>query len=119
MQIPERTRWIGDEDAVQIWWFVNGSLVNYASGYTFVGKLAKVSDPSTLIFTKTTGFTGAAGTGTEGNGTPNLTVAWATSGEMNSVADAGRYIFEIKATKTSDSSETTMWMTFNMKARLG
>jgi hypothetical protein len=118
--VPARTRYLGDETATQIWWFVNGSLVDYSSGYTFTGKLAAVSSPATVIFTKTTGFTGAAGSGTETSGTPNLTVAWATSGELNtSTLSSVAYLLEIVALKTSDQSQETYQMVFNMRARLG
>lgn len=120
MQIPERTRYIGDEDVFDVWWLVNGALVNFSSGYTFEVKVAKTSDPATILFTKTTGFAGAVGAGTEGDtGTPNLVISWATSGELNSVTTAGRYIMQIVATKVADSSETTYQMTLNMRSRLG
>lgn len=118
MLTPERTRFIGDEDALEIWWYVNGALVDFTSGFTFSAKLAGVGTPQTIVFTKTTGFTGAAGAGSENSGTPNLSVAWSTTGELNAVTAAGRYTLEITAT-AGDGSESTYQMTLNMKSRLG
>ena len=119
MKIKTLTRFIGDEDPIQIWWEgFDGNLINFASGYTFSSTLAYTSDPRTAIFTKTTGFTGAAVSGTELSGTPNLTVAWATSGELNtSSLTEGEYQFTIVATKTSDSSQTTMRVRLTLKVR--
>lgn len=121
MNIPEVTRYIGDETSTQIWWFVNGALVDFSAGYTFTGKLAASGTPSTVVFTKTTGFTGAAGSGTQTGGTPNLTVTWATtpSVELNAVTEPGRYLFEIVAFKTIDGSQETYHCVFNMRKRLG
>lgn len=117
-QVPLRQRYIGDEDTLAIWWTISGELVDYTSGFTFVGKLTLTATPATVIFTKSTGFTGAAGSGSEHSGVPNLVVQWATSGELNDVTP-GRYYFEIVATKTSDSSESTFRMELLMKKRLG
>ena len=119
MNIPSVTRFIGDEDPLQIWWTISGALVNFTSGYTFTLKLALESTPATVIFTKTTGFTGAAGSGTAQDGTPNLTVAWATTGELNDLTREKAYRLEIVALKTSDNSQSTLQMTLNMKKRLG
>lgn len=118
MNIPERSRFIGDEDPLELWWFVSNALVNFGAGYTFSLKVATISDPATTLFTKTTGFTGSAGSGTESTGTPNLTVAFATTGELNDL-DPGRYFLEITATKVSDSTETTLRMKLEMLSRLG
>lgn len=118
MQTPLKERFIGDEDTLDIWWTISGDLIDYTSGFTFVGKLTTVATPTTVIFTKTTGFTGAAGSGTEHSGVPNLRVQWATTGELNSVV-AGRYYFEVVANKTSDGSESTFRVELVMKARLG
>lgn len=121
MQIPERSRFIGDEDDMQIWWEVNGALIDFSQpGYTYTLTVASVKDPTTLIFTKTSGFTGAAGSGGEGQSgaVPNLTVSWSAVGELNSIATQGRYILQIVA-RNGSSAETTLQMTLNMRARLG
>lgn len=119
MPIPKRSRYIGDEDELQIWWFISGQLVDFSTGYTFVASVANSRSPQTIIFTKTNGFTGSAGSGIEGDGTPNLIVQWATSGELNSITTPGTYILEIKATLSADGSETTQQMLLQMASRLG
>jgi hypothetical protein len=115
---PVRSRYIGDTDAAQIWWFISGTLVDFHTGYTFVAKCAPISDETSILFTKTTGFVGAVGSGVEGNGTANLVVSWANSGELDLCTD-GSYILEIVATKTADGSTTTYQMQLDMQSRLG
>lgn len=119
VELPEREWTIGDEDPLNIWWLRNGTLVDFSSGYTFAAKLVAMSARTTAIFTKSTGFTGAAGSGVETNGTPNLVVAWATSGELNSVPSSGPYLLQIVATKTADGSESTFKLVMQMDARVG
>ena len=118
MNHPSVTRFIGDEDPLQIWWMISGDLVDFSSGYTFTLRLSLQSTPGTIIFTKTTGLTGAAGSGSVQSGTPNLTVAWATSGELNDLTLAKLYLLEIVAL-AGDGSQTTLQMTVNMRKRLG
>ena len=111
---------IGDElDPLNLWWVGgDGSLVDFSVAHTYSAKLALASDPAgTAVFTKTTGFTGAAGSGSEGNGTPNLTVAWATTGELNTPTVAGLYVLQIVATRTSDSKERTGRVNVQLSSR--
>jgi hypothetical protein len=111
---------IGDEPTFYIWWIGNnGSLVNLSSGYTFQAKLYRADDPTrTALFTKTTGFTGAAGTGTSASGTPNLTVAFATTNDFNtSGLTAGLHVLQVKATDGS-SNELTNKVTFALETRV-
>jgi hypothetical protein len=116
--IPTLERYIGDEDQMLIWWFRNGSLIDFSvPGYTYQAKLAPWLDRSTIVFTKTTGFTGAAGSGTETSGTPNLTVSFSTSGELNAVTTEGPYFFQIVATDASNA-QTTLEMRLYMKSRI-
>jgi hypothetical protein len=88
------------------WWHQDssGTLVDFSAGYTFSVKVASASTPTTASFTKSTGITGAAGAGTEPDGTPNLVIAWAATVELNSLS-AGAYIVEFTAVRTSDSKE--------------
>jgi hypothetical protein len=79
------------------WYDTDGSLINFASGYTFVVKVG--SPGSAALFTKSTGITGAATV-------PNVTVGWATSGELNGLS-AGTYSVQVAATRTSDSKVRT------------
>jgi hypothetical protein len=82
---PEVKLWLLDED---------DALIDLASGYTFSFKIGKPSQAA--IFTKTTGITGAAGTGTETSGTPNLTIAF-TAGELAAL-EARTWTAQITAT---------------------
>lgn len=110
---------IGDElETLQLWWTANGALVDLNVAHTYSSKLILASDATaTAIFTKTTGFTGATGSGTKASGVPNLTVAWATTGELNAPTVAGLYVFQIVATRTSDSKQRTGVVNINLKAR--
>lgn len=68
---PSVEMWLQDDD---------GTLIDFATGYTFSFKIGAIGD--TALLTKTTGITGATGAGTEPDGTPNVTIAW-TTGELN------------------------------------
>lgn len=110
---------IGDElESLQLWWTANGSLVDLSVAHTYSSKLVLGSDPAAAaLFTKTTGFTGATGSGTKASGVPNLVVAWATSGELNAPTVAGLYVFQIVATRTSDSKARTGNVNLNLRLR--
>lgn len=80
------SQWIYRADAelpsFAVAWYDNtGTLINFASGYTFELKLVNQST-GTVTLTKTTGITGAATS-------PNVTVAWA-AGELAVAAAAYR-----------------------------
>lgn len=75
------------------WTDENGTLLDFSSGYTFTLKIGRRGE--TAIVTKTSGMTGAA---TD----PNLTVAWATTGELNLLTDPGTYVLQIEAKRSSD-----------------
>lgn len=81
---PDIRLWLLDDD---------GSLINF-TGYTFVLKLGKPGSAAT--FTKTTNITGAAGSGTETSGTPNVVIQF-TSGELDALA-RGRTTWQLRAT---------------------
>lgn len=112
---------VGDElESLQLWWFANSALVDLSVAHTYSAKLYKASDSThTNVFSalKTTGFTGAAGSGTKPSGTPNLVVTWATTGELNSTMTDGLYIFQIVATRTSDSKQRTGNVRFQIENR--
>jgi hypothetical protein len=67
---PDIRLWLLDDD---------GSLVNM-TGYSFVFKLGQPGSAAT--FTKSTGITGAAGSGTEDNGVPNVVMTF-TAAELD------------------------------------
>lgn len=80
---PSLELWLEDDD---------GTLIDFSSGYTFSVKIGTIA--ATLL-TKTTGITGAAGSGSEPSGAPNLTVAW-TAGELD--ITPGAYTLQVTAT---------------------
>lgn len=77
----------------------DGTYPDFASGYTFQVKVAPAGS-TTSSFTKTTSITGGTGSAT----VANVTISWATSGELNSLA-AGYYILQVQVTRTSDSRQ--------------
>lgn len=80
------------------WRDANGSIIDYSSGHTFV---VKVGVPgSTALITKSTGITGAATA-------PNVTITWATSGELNTLTP-GIYDADVAATRVADSKQRFM-----------
>lgn len=80
------------------WKDYEGSLIDFSANWSFSLKVANQS--KTTQFTKTTGITGSATS-------PNITIAWATSGELNSLTP-GRYIGYLSATRVSDSKNRTL-----------
>jgi hypothetical protein len=82
---PDIQMWLQDED---------GALVDFSSGYTFSFKLGHPTQAA--VFTKTTGITGAAGSGVQPTGTPNVTLTF-TAGELSAVA-TGTYTWQLTAT---------------------
>lgn len=78
-------------DLPDLLWALEDSLEQIIdfTGYTFVVKVGPEGS-TTSSFTKTTGITGTA---TD----PNITVAWATTGELSTLA-AGRYTIQLVAT---------------------
>lgn len=70
---PSIEMWLEDAD---------GALIDLSSGYSYSLKLGEVG--SAAAFTKTSGFTGAAGSGEEPSGVPNLTIAF-TAAELDSL----------------------------------
>jgi hypothetical protein len=91
-ELPDIQLWLLDDD---------GALIDYSSGYTFTFKLG---DPgSAAVFTKTSGITGAAGSGSESSGTPNITLTF-TAAELDDV-DPGAYTWQLVARHTSSSKD--------------
>lgn len=84
-----------ERPALQLWLFDEDSaLIDFSTGYTFSLKLGRPG--SAAILTKTAGITGAAGSGTEGNGVPNVSITFA-SGELESLEPRG-YTGQLTAT---------------------
>ncbi len=92
------TRWIyrksAERPSASLWLFdTNRTLIDFSSGYTFSLKIG--TPGSTALLTKTTGITGAAGSGSDPTGTPNVVIAW-TAGELNIAP--GVYAWELTCT---------------------
>jgi len=73
----------------------NGTVLDLSTGHTFA---LKVGTPgSAALLTKSTGITGAATS-------PNVTIAWATTGELNTLPP-GIYDADLIITRTADSKD--------------
>ena len=86
---------IDDLPDVKFWWFSeDGNLIDFSTGsptWTF-----KIGLPgSSALVTKTSGITGAAGSGVQPTGTPNVTLVW-TAGDLASVTP-GNYQWQLTA----------------------
>jgi hypothetical protein len=82
---PDIRLWLQDDDK---------SLVDLSSGYTFRFTLGAAG--AAPAFAKTTGITGAAGSGTAPDGTPNATITFAP-GETDTMSP-GRTVWWLRAT---------------------
>jgi hypothetical protein len=69
-----------ERPTLDIWWLARDTtLIDFSSGYTFSLKIGTIG--STAVLTKTTGITGATGSGVEPTGVPNIQIAW-SAGEL-------------------------------------
>ena len=82
---PDIKLWLLDDD---------GELVDFSTGYTFTFKLG--TPGATATFTKATGITGAAGSGVEPTGAPNVTLTFAAA-ELDGLT-AGLYTWQLRGT---------------------
>jgi hypothetical protein len=82
----------------------NGDPVDFSTGHTFELKLGKPGQAAAL--TKTTGITGD-------DVFPNVLVAWASSGELNSLTP-GPYKAILTATRTSDGKQRKLPFDFRL-----
>lgn len=90
-----------DRPAAELWLYDDdGTLIDLSSGYTFSFKVGVKGE--TALLTKTSGITGAAGAGSEPDGTPNCVIAW-TAGEIaaSTVVAGTTYAFTLTATTSS------------------
>lgn len=84
---PDKRMWIRDSA---------GTLIDF-SGYTFSFKLGAIG--AAASFTKTSGITGAAGSGVEPTGTPNVTLSFSAN-ELDSLVP-GEYAWQLRTTTGS------------------
>jgi len=87
---PAAKLWLEDDD---------GTLIDFSTGYTFTLLIGDKGSAAKL--TKASGITGAAGSGKEPTGVPNVTVTW-SAGEIaaSSVVAGQSYVFELTARAT-------------------
>jgi hypothetical protein len=80
------------------WTDADGVAYDFSTGWTFSLKVGLRGQ--TAVFTKTTGISGGAAV-------PNVTVVWATTGELN-LLEEGTYVLQLEAIRTSDSRSLKM-----------
>lgn len=85
-------------DLAITWTDSNDDIIDFSTGWTFSLKIGTPGSAAAL--TKTSTITGAATA-------PNVTVAWTTSGELNTLA-TGAHSAQLTATRTSDSKQRVM-----------
>jgi hypothetical protein len=83
---PDSKLWLLGDD---------GNLIDFSSGYTFSFKIGRRG--TAAVLTKTTGITGAAGSGGEPTGTPNVTIVY-SAGEFAAVTPSPSYRWQLTAT---------------------
>jgi hypothetical protein len=93
--IPEYVVGSDLPDLAITWRDSAGALIDYSSGYTFSLRVGHAGSAASL--TKSAGISGAASA-------PNVTVAWATTGELNTLP-IGAYDAQLVATRVSDSKQ--------------
>jgi hypothetical protein len=86
---------------------VNGVADDLSTGHTFQVKAATAADPDTAVLTKSTGIAGAAG--------GVVTVSWAPN-ELD--LEPGRYVVQLKVSRTSDAHEWTVRESMLIRPRL-
>jgi hypothetical protein len=107
-EIPEYIQGADIPDLTITWLDQAGDVIDYSSGYTFSLKLGQPGQAAAL--TKSTGITGAATS-------PNITVTWAASNELNTL-DAGTYTLDVIATRAADSKQRIMRRELRVKAAI-
>lgn len=95
-------------DLAFAWFDGNKVLIDFSTGYTFELKIGLRG--RTALITKTTGITGAATS-------PNVTISWSTSGELNALA-AGNYTGQLTAQRTADNKQRVMTFEFIVESKV-
>lgn len=86
-------------DLAITWLDHTGEVIDFSTGWTFAIKVGTPGKPAE--FTKDTGITGD-------DTAPNLVIAWATTGELDSLAPNKAYTLAITAKRTTDDKERKM-----------
>ena len=89
-----------DRPALKLWLLDDdGTLIDFSpGGYTYQLKIGVIG--ATALVTKTTNIAGAAGSGVEPTGVPNVVVTW-TAGELAVLSGATIYSWQLTATITA------------------
>jgi hypothetical protein len=88
-----------ERPSISLWWQDdNGALIDFSTGYTFTWKLG-VTLGAAATFTKSTGITGAVGSGVSPSGVPNIVIGF-TAGELDAIV-GGYYTWQLRATTAS------------------
>ena len=82
-------------DYTLAWYGQDGELIDFSSGWTFTLLVGTPGQPALL--TKSSGIAGD-------DADPNVTIAWASSGELNDLAP-GLYTCDLRARRGSDSKD--------------
>jgi hypothetical protein len=86
-----------DRPALELWVFDDdGTLIDFSASYTFVFKIG--TPGSAALLTKSSGIAGAAGSGVEPTGTPNVVITW-VAGDL--ALTPGNYTGQLTATTSS------------------
>jgi hypothetical protein len=89
-----------ERPALQLWLLdADDNLIDFTTGNTFEFKLGSAG--AAAVLTKTSGITGAAGSGTELGGTPNVTITF-TPDELLVPADTYRWQLRASAPGSLD-----------------
>ena len=78
----------------------SGSVIPFSSGWTFTVKVAKASNPTVVLLTKTAGLVGA-------DSSPNVTILWSTTdfAGLTSTQSGTDYVVWLYARRTADSKD--------------
>lgn len=95
-------------DLAVTWQDSDGDVIDFSTGWTFSVKVGQPGEAA--AFTKTTNITAAAAA-------PNVTVAWSTTNELNSL-DPGGYAVQITATRSADSKTRIMQTSILIRAAI-
>jgi hypothetical protein len=104
MTIPRFVQGSDLPDLTLTWTDTNGAVIDFSTGWTFTLQVGRA--PDVAVLTVTTGITGTAIA-------PNITVAWAASGGLDSLAP-GRWTGQLTAVRTADNKKRRMQFDFTV-----
>lgn len=93
-------------DLALTWLDRNDAVIDFSTGWTFTLKVGRPGE--TALITKSSNIFGAPVA-------PNVTVSWATTGELNTIA-AGEYLALLTAIRSADGKQRTLPFTLIVAA---